>query len=135
MGFGPGATVPGVSGTDFATEQTARATGDTTVTANTQTGDYTLVLGDAGKCVRMNKATAQILTIPTNANVAFPTGTIISIRRVGAGSVTIAGDTGVTHPNRVEAAGTTDRTIANQYGEATIHKTDTNVWELVGDIA
>ena len=41
---------------------------------NTQTGTtYTLALADKGKIVEMNNASANTLTIPTNASVAFPT--------------------------------------------------------------
>ena len=43
---------------------------------NAQTGTtYTLVIGDAGKTVTMDNASAMTLTIPANASVAFPIGT------------------------------------------------------------
>jgi hypothetical protein len=108
---------------------------DTTVTANTQTTSYTLVLGDAGKTIEMNSASATVVTIPPNSSVAFPVGTVIEICRIGAGSVTITDGSGVTIPNRLEAAGTTSRTIANQWSAATLRKRATDVWVLIGDIA
>lgn len=63
---------------------------------NLQTGTtYTLVLTDAGKIVEMNNASANVLTIPANASVAFPVDTRIDIVQGGAGltSVTITSDT------------------------------------------
>jgi hypothetical protein len=108
---------------------------DTTVTANTQTTSYTLVLGDAGKTIEMNSASATVVTIPPNSSVAFPVGTVIEVCRIGAGSVTITDGSGVTIPNRLEAAGTTSRTIANQWSAATLRKRATDVWVLIGDIA
>jgi hypothetical protein len=107
----------------------------TIVAANTQTANYTLVLGDAGKSVEMNNASARTITVPPNSSVAFPTGTVIELARIGAGSVTIVQGSGVTLPNRLETAGTTNRTIANQYSSASIRKRGTDEWVLVGDIA
>jgi hypothetical protein len=44
---------------------------------NDQTGtSYTLVLGDAGKSVWCDNASAVAVTIPTNASVAYPTNTV-----------------------------------------------------------
>lgn len=117
-------------------EAAARAAADTVVAANARTASYTLVLADAGKCVEMNHATnSLVLTVPPNASVAFPVGTVIEVARMGAGTVTITPGAAVTIPNRLEAAGTTSRTIADQYGTASLRKTATNVWVLVGDLA
>jgi len=44
----------------------------------------------------MNNAAANTITIPTNATVAFPIGTIILITQLGAGATTIAAAAGVT---------------------------------------
>ena len=43
-----------------------------------QTGDYTLVLDDAGRHVRM-AGNGTTLTIPAQGSVAFPAGTVISV--------------------------------------------------------
>lgn len=88
-----------------------------------QTADYTLTLADAGKVVNMNKSGAANLTIPTNASVAFPVGTVIGIYNQSADDVTVAGDTGVTLRN----AGT-----VGQYAEASLRKRATDEWVLVG---
>lgn len=115
----------------------AAGTADLSVlVANTQTASYTLVIGDAGKAVEMNHASnALVLTIPPNASVAFATGTVIEVVRLGAGTVTITPGAAVTIPNRVEAAGTTSRTITDRYGSASIRKRGTDEWVLVGGIS
>jgi len=61
---------------------------------NLQTGTtYTLVLGDAGKMVEMNNASANTVNIPANASVAFPVDTRIDVIQYGAGLTTVAIDT------------------------------------------
>lgn len=99
------------------------------VTINAQTDSYTLVLGDLGKLVTLNKATAVTLTVPTNANVAFAVGAQILLGQIGAGQVTVAGDTGVT----VNA--TPGLKLSAQYSYAGLVKRATNTWDLVGDIS
>jgi hypothetical protein len=105
------------------------------VAANTQTGSYTAVLADAGKVVEMNSASATVLTVPPNSSVAFPVGTVIEVSRLGAGAVTIAQGSGVVLRNRLETAGTTNRTIASQYGAVSLRKRATDEWVLVGDFS
>jgi hypothetical protein len=96
---------------------------------NAQTGTtYTLVLGDAFKQITMSNASANTLTIPTNASVAFSTGDRIDVWMLGAGVTTITGDTGVT-VNGV-SAGSGDLA---QYGACSLLKIDTNTW-LAGGI-
>lgn len=123
----------GAAGATGATGATG-ASGATTITANTQTGSYTLVLADAGKRIRMNSASATVVTIPPNSSVALPVDTVIELARVGAGTVTITPGAGVTIPNRLEAAGTTSRTISSQWSAVSIIKDSTDAWNLVGDI-
>jgi len=96
---------------------------------NDQSGtSYTLILGDAQKTVYMNNASANTLTIPTNASVAFPTGTRIDIIQEGAGVTTITGDTGVTL-NGVSAG---SGAISAQYGGVSIQKRGTDTWIMCG---
>jgi hypothetical protein len=99
------------------------------VGVNAQTGtSYTLALVDAGKLVTLSNAAAIALTVPTNASVAFPVGTIVDIAQIGAGSVTIAGDTGVTLNSRLGPD------MGGQYAVATLVKTATDTWLLAGDL-
>jgi len=101
-------------------------------TDNNQTGTaYTLVLADQeNKSVWMSNASANVLTIPLNASVAFPIGTKINIVMEGAGVTSITGDTGVTL-NGVSAG---SGAINNQYQGASITKRSANVWIVLGDI-
>lgn len=97
---------------------------------NAQTGTtYTLVLADNGKLVTLSNASAIALTVPTNASVAFPTGAIINIQQIGAGQVTVAGDTGVT------VTSTPGLKLRAQYSAASIVKTGTDSWTLIGDLS
>ncbi len=101
------------------------------LTINTQTGTtYTLVLADAGALVTLNNASAIALTVPTNASVAFPTGTRIHLAALGAGVVTIAGAGGVTVTSRGSVFN-----IAGSSGIVTLIKIGTNTWLLSGDLA
>jgi hypothetical protein len=99
------------------------------------TADYTAVLDDAYQVlVPMNKATAVAFKIPTNASVAFPVGTAITILNKGAGLVTISAVTSGT--TTVLSAGTVaaSPTLA-QYKTAVCIKTATDVWYVAGAIA
>jgi hypothetical protein len=95
------------------------------VDINAQTGTtYTLALSDAPGIVTMDNAGANTLTIPTNASVAFPTGSLVEVWQLGAGTTTVEGDTGVTL-NGV-SAGSVDLDAA--YAPATLRKIDTDEW-------
>jgi len=100
-----------------------------------QTGtSYTAVLDDQYQVlVPMNRATAIDFKIPTNASVAFPVGTAITILNKGAGLCTISavtsGTTTVLSAGAVAAA----PTLA-QYKTAVCIKTATDTWYVVGAI-
>jgi hypothetical protein len=98
---------------------------------NAQTDDYQLVIGDAGKLITMNKATAVTLTVPKSATVAFNIGTRILVSQTNTGVVTIAPEDGAI--TIVSLNSNTD--IAGQYGTAELIKIDTDVWLLFGDLA
>lgn len=88
-----------------------------------KTASYTPVLADAGYIVNMNELGAATFTVPTNANVAFPIGTIIGIYNQSASDVTVQGDTGVTVRNAGPVV---------QYAEASLRKRADNEWVMVG---
>ena len=92
---------------------------------NAQTGTtYTLALADNLKTVSLSNASAVAVTIPTNASIAFTANeTRIDLVNIGAGEVTVSGDTGVT-VNGVSAG---SFTLA-QYAGASLLKIDTNTW-------
>jgi len=101
---------------------------DKNIGINVQTGDYTLVAGDAGKSIELDKATAISVTVPASASVAFPVGTQIIIVQIGAGQVTVVEDSGVT----VKTAETL--LLAKQYAGATLYKRGTDDWVIVGNL-
>jgi hypothetical protein len=96
---------------------------------NRQTASYTLVLSDWGKIVEMNVASANTLTIPTNASVAFPIGTEIQVLQYGAGQTTIAG-AGVTFRSK-----SGQLKIGNQYTGVTLVKVGTDEWYVIGNVS
>jgi len=98
--------------------------------ATTQANDYTLALADASTAVEMTKATATTLTVPPNADVAFPVGTVIEVFQAGAGQVTIAAGAGVT----LRAAGAKLK-LTGQYSGASLRKRATNEWVVAGDLS
>ena len=100
-----------------------------------QTADYTAVLTDQYQVlVPMNKATAVAFKIPTNASVAFPVGTAITILNKGAGTCTISATTSGTTTVLSAGAVAASPTLA-QYKTAVCIKTATDTWYVVGGIS
>jgi hypothetical protein len=99
------------------------------------TADYTAVLDDQYQVlVPMNKATAVAFKIPTNASVAFPVGTAITVLNKGAGLVTISATTSGTTTVLSAGAVSASPTLA-QFKTAVCIQTAVNVWYVVGAIA
>ena len=93
---------------------------------NVQAGNYTLALDDTGKVVSVDSSSAVTVTVPANATVAFPVGTLVNVYRAGTGTVGIVGAGGVT----VRNVGS----ISDQFGEVSLRKRDTDEWVLVGQV-
>lgn len=105
-----------------------------TIATNSQTGTtYTLALTDRDKLVTLSNASAITLTVPLNSSVAFATGAVVNIQQTGAGAVTIQGAAGVTITS-TGATATAPVTRA-QYSAASIIKTGTDSWTVIGDIS
>ena len=102
-------------------------------TANT--ADYTAVIADQYQVLEvMNKATAIAFNIPTNASVAFPIGTAITILNIGVGDCTISAVTSGT--TTILSAGAVPASpVLGQYKTAVCIKTGTDAWYVVGAIA
>lgn len=95
------------------------------------TNNYTLILSDEGKMLLLsNGATAGTLTVPPNSSVAFPIGTVIDMTQTGSGQITVTPGSGVT----INSADSKTK-FRVQYSGASLIKTDTNTWILVGDIS
>jgi hypothetical protein len=100
-----------------------------------QTADYTAVLTDQYQVLEsMNKATAIAYKIPTNASVAFPVGTVLTILNIGVGVCTISAVTSGTTTILSAGAVPASPTLA-QYKTAACIKTATDTWYVVGGIA
>jgi hypothetical protein len=106
------------------------------VAINAQTGaTYTAVLADGlNKVVTMDNAGANDFLIPTDASVAFPTGTVLNVYCKGAGITTIkavtAGTTTVTSAGAVAAS----PVLASKKAASCV-KIAANSWIVVGGIA
>jgi hypothetical protein len=100
-----------------------------------KTADYTAASGDEyQQLIPMNKATAVAFKIPTDATFAFPTGTVITVLNIGAGTCTISAVTPGTTTVLSAGATAASPTLA-QYKSAACIKTAANAWYIVGAIA
>jgi hypothetical protein len=99
-----------------------------------QTADYTPVLNEQYQAlIIMNKATAVNFTIPTNASVAYPVGTALTVLNIGAGACTIKAVTSGT-TTVLSAGATAAQPSLDQYKTAVCIKTATDTWYVVGGI-
>ena len=100
-----------------------------------QTADYTAVIADTYQVLElMNKATAINYLIPTNASVAFPIGTVLTVLNIGAGTCTIKAVTSGT-TTVLSAGSVAAQPTLGQYKSAACIKTGTDTWYVVGAIA
>lgn len=131
-------TVVTLTGTQTLTNKTA--TGliytQTILTPSFSANAYTLVLGDQGDILlASNGATAGTINIPTNGSVAFPIGTQITIIQTGSGQLTIQATTPATTTIASTGATSTAPKLRTQNSSATLIKTGTDTWYVVGDIS
>jgi len=98
---------------------------------NSQSADYTLVLGDAGKSIfhPSTDANNRTFTIPANGSVAYPLGTAISFLNMSANNLTIAITSDTMYLTGDGSTGS--RTLA-QYGAATAIKMTSTTWMISG---
>ena len=124
---------PAVTGDVLTSGMFNGLTSFTVGTANT--ADYTAVSADQYQVLQlMNKATAIAFKIPTNASVAFPIGTALTVLNIGAGTCTISAVTPGTTTVLSAGAVAASPTLA-QYKSAVCIKTGTDAWYVVGAIA
>ena len=105
-------------------------------TVNAQTGTtYTTALTDSYQVlITQSNASANAIKIPTNASVAHPIGTVITVLNIGAGLCTISAVTSGTTTILSGGAVAAQPTVA-QYKSAACIKTDTDTWYVVGSVA
>ena len=106
------------------------------LTLNARTATYTVVLTDnRNKLVTMSVAGANDFLIPTNANVAFPIGSVINVIQIGAGQTTIKAVTSGTTTISSTGASAIAPKLRAQYSAASCIKVATDTWYVVGDIS
>jgi len=100
-------------------------------TIDEKSASYTLALTDKNKFIKMNvTTTANTVTVPTNASVAFPIGSQIHIIQYGSGKTQVIPVSGT-----VTIYATPGTYLRAQYSSATLLKCDTNIWMLMGDLS
>lgn len=100
-------------------------------TTNAQTGtSYTAALGDAGNFITMNNASASTLTVPPNASVAYPIGSVLCAQQIGAGAVTLTQGAAVTFTDTCTAP--TAPVFFAQNATLCAIQTVANTWAVVG---
>lgn len=93
---------------------------------NTQNGNYTLVLTDAGKMIyKASGGAGETITIPANGTTAFPVGTIIVIVNDGGGDLSIAITTDTLEPYD----GTAGTQTLPDNNKAVIEKVTSTLWK------
>jgi len=146
-------TLPNVTGTVVTTGDTGTVTsamiadativnGDISTTAaielskladatiDVKTSNYSLVLTDKNKFIKMNSSSNRTITVPAESTVNFPTGSQINLIRYGSGTLEVVAAGSVT------IYSTPGRFLRAQYSSATLLKcADTNVWMLIGDLS
>jgi Protein of unknown function (DUF2793) len=119
------------AGADITPESTPSTTavGYLGVPQNTQNGTYTTVMTDAGKMIYHTSGSAHTWTIDSNANVAYPIGTVLTfVNENSGGNVTLA----ITSDTLRWGSSTGSRTLAAN-GTATAVKVASTTWRLTGD--
>lgn len=97
---------------------------------NIQNTNYTCVLSDAGKAITNNSGGPFTYTIPANASVAYPIGTVLTFVNAVASAATIA----ITTDSLIlagTASGAGTRQLVNS-GIATAYKYSATVWIISG---
>lgn len=129
-------TLPPASAADVATNtaaisalQTSKADKDYTLRAHTGTTD-TLVLADDGKLITSSNASAVTQTIPANASVALPVGSVIQVLQLGAGQVSFA----ITSDTLQLPSGFVAK-ARGQYSLVTLIKIASTTWVAAGDLS
>lgn len=103
---------------------------------NAQTANYTTVLADAEqKLITVSSTSALEISIPTDANVNYPVGSIINVIRINTGDVTIKAVTSGTTTIASTGATSAQPKLRAQFSAASCIKVAANSWYVVGDIA
>lgn len=97
----------------------------TTIPTRIVTGDYTLTAADAGYEIQVNAATAALITVPA----ALGVGSVVLVRAIGTGQVTIAGAAGITLRTALTGK------LRAQYSAVAVRLDSATVADVGGDLA
>ena len=100
-----------------------------------ETASYTAILANNGQVVTMNVSSGNTFSIPTNASVAFPIGTQITVLQIGTGQTTIQAVTSGTTTVLSTGATAAQPRLRVRYSAATCVKAGTDLWYVFGDIS
>ncbi len=90
--------------------------------------DYVPLLNE--RFITRSRATAQTLTLPTNAAVAIPIGAEITVIQSGAGALTLVAPAG----GAINKLATKTLVVAAQWGVVKLRKVSANGWVASGDL-
>ncbi|HUX02615.1 MAG TPA: hypothetical protein VMY35_16770 [Phycisphaerae bacterium] len=110
---------------------TVDSVGYTGMPGNSQSAAYTTVAADAGKTILHPDTdnNARTFTIDSNANVAYPVGTVITfVNMINTVTIAITSDT-----MYLAGAGTTGSRTLAAYGVATAIKVTSTSWIISGN--
>jgi hypothetical protein len=105
------------------------AVGYMTIPVNATNTNYTLTLADQAELI-YSSGNSITVTIPANANVAFPVGAVIAFAQYGGGAMTIAAQAGVTLA--LVGSSFTGNRILTSVGMASATQVATNTWLVTG---
>ncbi|UTC29064.1 putative tail protein [Brevundimonas phage vB_BpoS-Marchewka] len=93
-------------------------------------GDYVLALSDRRGFRSFSSTFNRTVTVPPHSAVAFPLGASVSVRRSGAGTLTVLAGAGVT----LEYPADMLPRLRRPHSVASLVQTATDVWSLFGDL-
>lgn len=97
--------------------------------ATEKTASFTFDAGQAGQVVPANHATVAIVaTIPSNASVPYPLGTVLAVLQTGAAAASLAIDT-----DTLRTLSGRTLVAAGQYSHIGARKIATTEWVAIGD--
>ena len=92
------------------------------------TGSYPIVLADAGTSI--HSTATRTVTIPANASIAFPVGSVLTFTAAAGATVTIAITTDTMY---LAGSGTTGSRTLAPFGIATAIKLTSTTWLISGN--
>lgn len=110
---------------------TADALGYRGLPSNSQSGNYTFGLADIGKHVYSTNSGAQTITVPTNASVAIPVGSAITVVNNGTTAITFTTTGTTVYKAGTSTAWASGGTLAVR-GLCTWLKVATDTWFVSG---